>query len=279
MQPCSTVSNQQNKASYVRVRIGDANSDNKPDSGILYHYYSAPGGASYYVTMGATLYRGNADSLSILQNRHVYPEQITGLAQTSQCYEDYSRGYQASCVVPGSYTQVVSATDQYVGAATEQDFRFTTPANKYNAPSLAENLGSLVDTLLLRNRSQTISQDDNFTCTDNPLTIAGHLPCAYAGSSQFTKFIYREFYLSRPAYVNISASGNRIYHPNRYRRGFTMSLFAGRASAGVGGLSVVSSNYLCTNYLYTPNCMPLQPGWYTVVTYGKGPNVRPATSR
>src|SRR6185369_12861446 len=97
----------------------------------------------------------------------------------------------------------------------------------------------------------------------------GYQPCIISGQVA-TKAIYRQFYLSAPATLYVSGYTN-------YCGGFSggpNTVFSGKATDGIAGLTPLGSPFQCfAAYAITyGTCNVQDSGWYTVVSYGSGPN-------
>jgi hypothetical protein len=83
-----------------------------------------------------------------------------------------------------------------------------------------------------------------------------------------TKAIYRQFYLSAPATIYIS--GYNSYCGGSY--GGLNTVFSGKITDGIAGLTPLPAPFRCFNTATNNGtCNVLNPGWYTVVSYGSGP--------
>ncbi|MEO6130939.1 MAG: hypothetical protein ABIQ02_03750, partial [Saprospiraceae bacterium] len=97
------------------------------------------------------------------------------------------------------------------------------------------------------------SGSDVFSCKDNPAALPGCI-----GGQ---KLIYREFFLAQPTVTIISEVGTTYG---------VLSLFKGRASDLAVTLDLHTDCF--TNLLFYDFCTPLEAGWYTIVSFGNGPN-------
>jgi hypothetical protein len=212
------------------------------------------------------LYKGDAHALAISQNAHAFGQKLTGLQPYSMCYYNYS-GSTNACVIPGTYSIV--SFGSHPGREAYVSFNVRTPKTKHASPATAQNMGDLWSYMAPNTPYQT--DIDTFTCKDNPETIGGLAPCAgnYGPSN---KLIYRQFYLRQPTLVSISYVGYIYPIGNRAGAG-KFTLFSGKASDGLAGLLPVGSKWTCfTTGASTDQCDALPAGWYTVVSYGSGPN-------
>jgi len=103
------------------------------------------------------------------------------------------------------------------------------------------------------------------------VTIDGLAPCSIAAVTA-TKAIYRQFYLSAASIVKIDQyyDYNCTYGNSPMFGQSPMNLFKGKATDGLNTLSQMGSPWNCFYSAQTPGCVFLQPGWYTVVSYGAG---------
>ncbi len=214
------------------------------------------------------VYKGNAMSLANAQNKHFYPDSITGLVPVTPCISNpgYCGNTPKSCVTSGIYTMVNFGDSTIIGQTNTTTFQLDKRRTTHYSAALAEDMGNILDTLTNINSNGLNSQMDWYTCLDNPLTIGGQAPCdGLNGTASRTKLIYRQFYLSQPKYITISATNN-------YCRSDVFTLFNGKATNGVNTLSPVGSPWNCTRSASSPPCIPLPAGWYTIVSYGEGPS-------
>jgi gliding motility-associated-like protein len=211
--------------------------------------------------MNSKLYMGDAGALAEAQGAFSYPKKITGLKPWAVCLDNTSD--QRSCLIPGTYTLVSFGGVNSLGAITKGTIAADVIETRYNSPSKAEDMGSLWDSVI-KNKSEVIlSKMDTFSCRDNTRSIGGVNACDGA-----TKLIYRQFYLSEPALLNINLPP--IDYPSKNRGRLT--LFRGRATDGVAKLTPVGEDWTCFNTArITDQCNPMPAGWYTLVAYGHGP--------
>lgn len=187
------------------------------------------------------LYRGNATTEPIVANR------IQNLVDQVGCQSLYWPF--KLCVTPGYYTLVTFGDITDVNFGDSPWFRFEAfPPTQFTDPNNPE----VLDTLGNANASIS-STPARFDCNDNPLTILGYAPCNNA-----TKQVYREFYLDSPQLVTFTQLFQQYYVGGTVRH----RIFTGRISNGTltGLHRDCHSNWT--------ECM--QPGWYTVVSYGIG---------
>jgi gliding motility-associated-like protein len=225
---------------------------------------------SAYSPMRYRLYKGDANALASAQNVFAFPDKITGLKAITECL-DYNTNCtnRTACVIPGSYTFTTMAGNADVGRADKPVFTFVRTRTKHNTPFVAQNLGSLWDTLGVGGGSINSDVDD-WSCDDNAVAINGTSPCIIGGKPA-TKAIYRQFYLNKTSLVRIE----NIYYYYCYARAYGIkSLFYGKATDGFAGLSPVGGQWSCFPYAAgtTAGCDLLPPGWYTVVSYNQGPS-------
>lgn len=188
------------------------------------------------------LYRGDASSLPIVGNR------IQGLVDQVGCQSLY---WPAKvCVTPGWYTLVTLGDVADVGYGDRPWTRFEAfPPTLFTNPAAPEALDTLGNA-----NGTVVATPTRFNCDDNPLTILGYAPCNNA-----TKQVYRQFYLDSPQLVTFtdnSAAYQTVGSGIRHR------IFRGRISNST--LTALERDCFSS---FT-ECM--QPGWYTVVSYGYG---------
>ncbi len=210
-------------------------------------------------TYESKLYKGDANALASAQNIFNYPDKITGLVPMTKCLWYNPDKY--ACITPGTYTLVSFDTR----LALQSNIQVTPLATKtkHATPASAQNLGSLWDSLGV-NGGVSYTDVDTFTCFDNPEVIGGLDPCS-TGVIQNTKLIYRQFYLNQASSIWISTSYGNTYWTGR------LTLFNGKATDGLAGLTPVGSKWTCFTTASTIGlCEQLPVGWYTIVTYGAG---------
>ncbi len=251
------------KAIYFEFNVGDANADGIPDSGTVY----LQGNFSWNYWYGNNvLYKGDANALANAQNRHFFPDSITGLSYATPCFGNNYCVQTRACVTPGMYTLVTYGDSTLVSQNVSYSIGEQLVTTAHRNAALAEDMGNVLDSIALYGGGTVTSQTDYFTCIDNPATIGGNAPCALYNGIPATKLIYRQFYLSSPALVTITSAS--IY--TCYNAG-VLTLFHGKATNGMGTLTPVGGSWDCFNSNYTGPCTPLQAGWYTIVSYGEGP--------
>jgi gliding motility-associated-like protein len=215
------------------------------------------------------LYSGSASSLAAAQNAFAFPDRVNGLTAKSLCLDAWVDCHNKSvCVVPGTYTFVSIGNESDVGRVDRPTVTFWRTRTKHYSPETAQNLGSIMDTLGPNGGSITTDVDD-WSCSDNAVPINGAQPCI-VGGKRATKAIYRQFYLKAPALVRIE----NIYYWYCMGRAYgTKSLFYGKATDGISGLTPVGGNWSCFQAAGSTNgCELLPQGWYTVVSYNQGPS-------
>ncbi len=214
------------------------------------------------------LYLGNASALAASQNAFTYPDTINGLVPYSACMKSLvgCKGNNA-CVIPGTYTFAGMEGGNY-NIVDRPVFEFRKKETKHFSPATAQDLGSILDSVAAYNNPTIISDDDYFSCRDNAVTINGFTPCDTTGIVS-TKAIYRQFYLSKPASLIISG----YYYDNACGTlvGGLITLFNGKVSNGINGLTIIDSTWNCFLTTGPPSCKQLPAGWYTLVSYGTGP--------
>ncbi len=242
-------SNNYTKASYREFVVAD--------SVILYvpDYISS--------ASASKIFKGDLNALATSQSAFNYPQKITGVQPVSGCFSGYSFSTQNACITPGTYT--IANFDNRLGYEVTTKFTILKPTSKFNAPTTAQDMGDIWQTIDPIYNS-VVSAVDTFTCYDNPLIIDGVNPCNAVWSVPTTKQIYRQFYLSKPAIVSIYNSFNYLSFAGRN------TLFFGKATDGVAQLKKVGTKWTCFTNVYSSQCEALPAGWYTVVSYGVGPN-------
>ena len=240
------------------------------DSGLAGIYFNSD--------LPSKLYFGDADALSGAQNAHYFPQLIRGLTPLTVCTSRNECYGNRACLIPGTYTIVEFGDSNHIGYSwwgsnpvrpSQVSVRFDVLNTVHNSPANAENLGDILSRLP-PSGGIVASSSDYFTCKDNAISINGYLPCLI-GNMRATKAIYREFYLSRAATVAI-----RDYHdfPLCQSDNATQgkaTLFRGRMSTGLSGVIPVVG-WDCFVQYGTQSCSTLQAGWYSVISYGIGPN-------
>ncbi len=230
------------------------------DSGIISLYNSSPPLNNTW----SKLYLGDANALSIAQNVHDYPSRINGLVPYSQCiqYNYECEGLAKVCAIPGTYTYVTFGADINAAQGNRVEVQVNTINTIHESPANAENMGDILS-FLPASGGTVQSAIDYFSCRDNAVPINGYIPCNIFGQPG-TKAIYRQFYLNAPA--NISITG---LTGCGYKNGFK-TLFSGKATDGINGLSVLPAQWQCFTTTSNGNCSALPAGWYTLVCYGIG---------
>ncbi|MBL7774617.1 MAG: PKD domain-containing protein, partial [Saprospiraceae bacterium] len=199
----------------------------------------------------------DANAVATAQNAHNPGQTIAGMSDyLGLCIDDNDLtsnppGLDTFCTcvtAPGMYTLASLGDSTNVGKGDEPKFRLQVHQTLHDSRPAAEtvSLGPLPGAYS--------SQPDVFSCTDN---LGAMPPCG-----DRKKLIFRQFYLPEPAVVTISETGNTTS---------VLSLFAGQATDPAAVLTPVGTGCFTTNRFYD-DCTPLPAGWYTVVSYGRGPN-------
>lgn len=238
------------------------------DSGVV--GFSDLSNGVWYGNWRYRLYAGDADALATAQNVFAFPDKINGLVPKTSCLDGNFVCYNKTvCVTPGTYTFVTLSSDADVGKADRPTFSFAIPKTKHNSPFTAQDMGSIMDTL--GPSGGTLTSDlDVWDCYDNAVPINGYQPCTI-NNSPATKAIYRQFYLKEDALVYFSVP----YYWYCANRAFgAKTLFYGKATDGLSGLTPVGSGYECFGNAAgtTAGCNLLPAGWYTMVSYQQGPS-------
>jgi len=259
------------KAIYYQFLVGDANGDGVPDSGVI----TFAGNFSWnYWQTGNILYQGDANSLSTAQVAHLSGDTINGLSKATLCFGNGGCAGPRACVTPGMYTLVTFGDSTIVGQSASWSVSESLVTTVYHSAALAENMGSVIDSIAFYGGTSVNSLTDHFSCLDNPDSIGGLGPCPLAYGNPATKLIYRQFYLSAPALATITSSAAYTCS-----QAGTLTLFYGEATNGIATLTPVGGPWTCFTSTYTGPCTPLPAGWYTVVAYGEGPTYgSPATN-
>ncbi|MEP6647349.1 MAG: gliding motility-associated C-terminal domain-containing protein [Saprospiraceae bacterium] len=242
------------KAIYREINIGDATGDGIPDDGLLcmsrlrVDAKAAP-------PIAYSFFKGDANQLANGANTHAAGQLIPGLVdyagfcinQDDDTLTLLGLPNFCACVTSGIYTLASYGNVDNVSKGDSPDFRFNVYTTIHDSRPKAEliNIGAVPGTYL--------SGADVFSCQDNP----GLLPTC-AGRK---KLIYREFFLPADAVAIISEVGNSDA---------ILSLFTGRASDLSATLDLHTDCF--TNLIFYDFCTPLEAGWYTIISYGAGPN-------
>jgi len=246
------------KAMYREVKIGDADGNGTPDSGLLCmsglrtDYWASP--PHVY-----SFFKGDANQLATAAGTHTYGQKISGLTDYAGFCIDKDDNTSnppgidnfCACVPPGTYTLASLGDEKNVTKGDAPGFRFNILKTIHDSRAAAEVIavGAAPGTYT--------SGPDVFSCTDN---LGSMPPC---GNRK--KLVFREFFLAADAVVTISEIGNPTS---------LLSLFSGRASDLATSLTLIAG---CANNTSLSNlvneCTPLSGGqWYTIVSYGEGPN-------
>jgi len=210
------------------------------------------GGGNATFGIRYSVYAGSANALATAQNVFSSPQTITGLTDLTGCVSFFQPYYL--CLSPGTYTMVSYGNSGDIGAMDQPFIRLDSVSTLFFDPLNPDTLGDITST-------GGGGTQDRFSCLDNPLTIDGQAPCNGA-----TKQIYRTFFLSQPSRVSFAGTN-----------GIPMQLFSGNSADGVNTLSVYGDGHFgtwgCFAGRTTAQCYPLQPGWYTLVSYGSASQV------
>ncbi|MBX3103331.1 MAG: hypothetical protein KF690_12540, partial [Bacteroidetes bacterium] len=204
----------------------------------------------YYRGVRYRLFRGNANDLA---TAYTAADDLLGLVDQMACQTLYNTAQDAKvCVTPGYYTLVAYANVSLIGYSDRPYFQFqaytptlfSDPANPQVLPNLSAGGPSVTGT------------PSTFSCDDNPNTLIGYTPC-----SGYTKMVYREIYVEDPLLVTMTFSylDYRTYSDGSA----THRVFRGRVSDGS-----LSSLFRDCGGTMSNVCM--SPGWYTIVSYGRG---------
>lgn len=241
------------KAIYREFNIGDSDGDGIPDDGLLsitgLRTDNKPDSAIVY-----QLFKGDANQLATTASTHAEGQVIPGLTdyagicilQNDSTMVPAGIDTFCACVTSGVYTLTSLGNVDNVGKGDAPAFRFNTYKTIHDSRANAE----LIPVSVPGGFSSGV---DYFSCIDN---IGSMPPC---GSNR--KLVFREFYLPDTAVMIITEVGNA---------GAVFSLFNGRASDLSASLSLITDCIFAG--IFEDYCNPYPPGWYTVVSYGNGPN-------
>ena len=252
--PASNPCMNRKKAIYREINIGDANNDGTADDGLLCM-------SNLRVDLKAAppifygFYKGDANQLATAAGTHSAGEVIPGLVDYAGFCIDQDddtltlKGLPnfCACVTSGIYTLASYGNVDNVSKGDEPLFKFNIYNTVHDSRPKAEEI--FVGT----QPGFYSSTEDYFSCKDNPGVLT---PCN--GSR---KLIYREFFLSEPAVAIISETGSA---------GNVISLYTGRATDANATLTAHTECFGVN--LFYDYCTPLEAGWYTVISYGNGPN-------
>lgn len=242
------------KAIYREVNIGDADGDGLPDEGLLRmtglmtHRY--PDTSIFY-----QFFQGDANQLATAAGTHIAGQFIPGLTDYAGFCLDRDHNWFTpigidtfcACVTSGTYTLASLGDVEDVGFGDTPVFKF----NKYKTIHDSRTNAELI--VLGPVPGNYSSNPDVFSCLDNPS------PLPACGSGR--KLIYREFYLPDSSVMTITENGNA---------GNLLSLFSGRASNLADDLTLIADCF--DNTIFIDLCTKFPPGWYTVISFGNGPN-------
>ncbi|HUR30552.1 MAG TPA: hypothetical protein VMZ69_03915, partial [Saprospiraceae bacterium] len=253
--PANLICQNVDKAIYREVNIGDADGDGTPDDGLLCISDLHTEGNND-TSLVYQFFKGDANQLATAAGAHDAGEVITGLANHANfCIQDEELplippGIDTfcTCVTPGTYTLTTLGHVDVVGKGDSPGFKFNIYKSIHDTPANAELI------TVGPGPGAYASAPDYFSCKDNPGTLPN---CG----DTYKKWIYREFYLPDTSVITITEVGSA---------GNFISLFSGRISDGAGDLELVSDCF-GTN-IFVDLCTPFPSGWYTVVSYGNGPN-------
>lgn len=246
------------KAIYRLVRIGDADNDAKPDSGLLSIFNMKTNVGPEKIQY--VLYNKNLKNLAVAQGKYYYPDTIANPGLFGQC-TNYNVFYNGSssryyCVTPGDYTLGAFGGVAHLGIKDQTTFTFTKTNTTFGKKTSPERM----DTILTTKDSKI----DYFSCLNNAEAIDGSIPCGNK------KVIYREFYLPSPQLVEITN-----YAPLSFAYLGSNTLYRGRVSAGISGLTTHKDpdgrRWECFTTMKANDCYPLPAGWYTIVSSANGP--------
>lgn len=245
------------KAIYREFVIGDSDLDILPDSGIV----TITGGNDYQYNY--RLYAGSAELLGNTQGVANAGEWISGLEPVSECMNYANNDYCCNgfdyqvCVTPGRYTLVTFGDSTDIALSDQVTVQFNQVVNLFDSPAEANIMGDIWQTVGVTGGTVT-STLDHFGCHDNAESLNGVDSCG-------TKAIYREFYLNQASLVSITTNPIGCWYGCAYA---PFTVFSGRVSQNISSLSAL---WTCVSTAATGPCVPLEAGWYSVVSYIDGP--------
>ncbi|HZV71875.1 MAG TPA: gliding motility-associated C-terminal domain-containing protein [Saprospiraceae bacterium] len=242
------------KTIYREVNIGDADANGVPDEGLLciqgLRTDPYPNPPVYYQFL-----MGDANQLATAAGTHAEGQVIPGLTDhVGFCIDRDDITFTppgidvfCTCVTSGIYTLASFGGVDNVGRGDAPVFQLNTLKTIHDSRPNAEliTLGPIP--------GNYASGVDVFSCTDN---LGNMPPCG-----DRRKLIYREFYLPDTAVMTITEIGSAFS---------LLSLFSGRASDLADNLTLISDCF--SSAIFIDYCTAFEPGWYTVVSYGEGPN-------
>jgi len=252
--PQQQICQNRDKAIYREFNIGDFDADGMMDEGLicirdLLTDYNPNPPITY------EFYRGDANQLATSANTFNAGEFIPGLTDfLGFCIDQNDNtlippGIDkfCACVTAGTYTLTSFGNEANVGHGDAPKFTLITTKTIHDSPANAEIIavGAVPGSY--------VSSPDVFSCTDNLGTMP---PC---GNNK--KLVFREFYLADTAVVTIRDIGQASP---------LMSLYKGRAIDLLSSPEAVLTCFI--SFVFYNPCTPLEPGWYTIISYGYGPN-------
>jgi gliding motility-associated-like protein len=243
------------KAIYREALIGDGNGDAQPDSGLLTIRHLRTDIIDS-VQLVYSFLQGDANALATAAGTHAGGQIIPGMVnypgfcidQDDNTPNPAGIDSMCVCVTPGTYTLASLGNIDHVGLGDAPEFKFDIHRTIHDSRPKAEEI------ILGPVPGSYASNTDMFSCADN---LGNMPPCG-----RRKKLVFREFYLADSALVTITDIGSA---------GAFISLFEGQASDPGVNLAMIIGCVPGIVQLYDP-CNPLPPGWYTVVSYGEGPN-------
>ncbi len=215
------------------------------------------------------LYSGDAAALASAQNIFGYPDTISGLVANTECMNGrVTCNNKSTCVVPGTYTFTTMGAGPNIGTVDQPTFTFSRTRTRHNSPVNAQDMGSVIDTVQANGTDTVMSDVDTWSCDDNAVPVNDYIPCGMLGRPA-VKAIYRQFYLKEPSFIKISNENK-----GDCDRPFgIMTLFSGKATEGLSGLTSIGGKWTCFNETNsTDDCEIFVPGWYTVISWATGPS-------
>lgn len=215
------------------------------------------------------LYSGDAAALASAQNIFGYPDTISGLVANTECMNGtLTCNNKSTCVIPGTYTFTTMGAGAHIGTADQPTFTFSRTRTLHNSPVNAQDMGSVIDTAEANGTDTVMSDVDTWSCDDNAVQVNDYIPCGMLGRPA-TKAIYRQFYLKEASFIKISNENK-----GDCARPFgIMTLFSGKATDGLSGLTSIGGKWTCFNTTNSSeDCDIFEAGWYTVISWATGPN-------
>ncbi|MDP4267704.1 MAG: hypothetical protein Q8880_09770, partial [Bacteroidota bacterium] len=190
------------------------------------------------------IYSGDVSTLASVQNKFKPTDRISGLTIIKPCSGNGSSF--KFCVSKGTYTIVSFGNDRDLNTPDPQlVVRYNTIKSYFKDTLHPEDMGDITDKF---NFGRFYSKTDYVSCENNSTTIDNLAPC-----SNYNNLIYRQFYINKEKVFSLSGI-------------LPFRLFAGKVSSGTNSLKAITPD--CKMSWNREYCLSLQPGWYTIVSYG-----------